>query len=132
VCPYPRHTFTEEEMMLSLKELQLHPNGVVIISSLDLQPQIPPSNTTISASPSPSWINYMYNCFQILKNFVYHFIWPPTNLETIETTSPSRTPPSSRNVTNSSREDNVHRLNHDDDLDEDRNKYWNGNSTQQQ
>jgi len=133
---YPRHIFTEDEMNWSLEELQLHPNGTILIAS----PENDAPQPSIDPPSIPSWTNSISQYWSSLSS--YFMPTPTTNNEIgnhnpsssdsgdiSEETGSTSSPP--RGVTQRIR-GNVHRLNHEEDMDEDRNKYWNGNSTQQQ
>jgi len=140
-CPYPRHTYTEDEMNSTLRDLQLHPNGTIIILSLDGTTTQPPSSfpSNASTAASGSWSDTIYSYYDGVKSSFSGLFWPtattnqPVNPPT--NTTPERTGytlgGSNSGVTQRVR-GNIHGLNNSDDTDQDKNSYWNGNSTQQQ
>jgi len=125
---------------MSLKQLQLSPSGTIIIFS-EGPPTSPAANNGGQNSTSNSWLG---NCL----SYVGSFLWPVGGATQDEQTPPnqpstvptaqaeSQTVPPSRGTSGITqrRGNNVARLSEfsKEEDDEDRNAYWNGNSTQQQ
>lgn len=128
---YPKREFTSEHASSTLRELQLVPNGSIIVS-----PGRASTVASASSSLNPlSIIMLLLSPFIALFNFIFSMFGSnnQTNTET-DTSSQDR---SAEQSTDSARAasvrrrqlgGNIGRLRHDDD---DENATWNGNSTQQ-
>jgi len=133
LCPFPRHTYTEVEMNMSLQQLQLYPTATIIISS----PDTPPSPSSQQANV-PSLLQTIYGYASSLVSTVIGYIWTqPTTQPQLPNTSPqlpSTAPQVRSNETSNrlTRGNNIRSLNRGDDQDANKNATWNGNSTQQQ
>jgi len=136
---FPRHTFLESEMNMSLRQLNLVPSATILISLIesDTPKQQNQSSYTQALAPRPptSYMDYVFNIISYFKYFCSRLFGfrsgdtPPTeprNEPQVLPTNPQRTVGS----TNTANQRTVHTLNNDNS-DDDTNSYWNGNSTQQ-
>jgi len=129
---FPKYEFTQEDMSKNLQELRLTPNASIIVS--------PGRSRVVTASSSSSggvWDTVMW----VLAPLIMIYTWIASLFVSQPSASPSQqdSTPASRPEHNYARNNsnvrqrntgNMHTLRQNED-DDDENRTWNGNSTQQ-
>jgi len=146
----PRHVFTDNELNKNLRELGLVPNATIILSSMDDTGTTNPSTNISNSSQTqnspgyvPSFLDPVYSLWMGITNYIWSF-WTPAQTQNSSPSTQTQTNTSSqgtssesntvtrRTTSRSSGPTTIHQIQGTEFDDDTQNKYWNGNSTQQQ